>query len=104
MSDQSLSLPGMTVDETGARRPEDARRSRFDPPRYFTTVHIAGYNVQKAIAAARRKQDRRHNRKELSGAAGAALAQPRSETMERAPASATLRAEERQGNEGGLDR
>lgn len=70
MSGKSLSLPGMTAEGNGARRLRESRGSRFDPPAYFTTVHVPGYNVLTSVTAARRRQERRRKAPALNEAAG----------------------------------
>lgn len=58
MADRTLSLPGMGADAAAMGRVDRTRRARFDPPRYYTPVHVAGYSVLTSIAATRRRQRR----------------------------------------------
>lgn len=76
MSDKSRSPPGMTRDGTGAHQREDTRASRFDPPSYFTMVHVPGYNVLSSISAAKRRQARQRKSQALRAAAGASSVEP----------------------------
>lgn len=84
MTGKTLSLPGMTAPKSGARQPQDSRASRFDPPRYFTTIHVAGYNVLTSIAAARRRHDRRRKSQAFRAAVGGAPAEPQLDAVARA--------------------
>jgi hypothetical protein len=77
MPDQSsFSFRAKSADGTGAYQAEDSRGSRFDPPSYFSAVHVPGYNVLTSIAAARRRQDRRRKAKAFPAAVGTASATP----------------------------
>jgi hypothetical protein len=77
MPDQSsFSFRDKGADGTGACQAEDSRGSRFDPPSYFSRVHVPGYNVLTSIAAARRRQDRRRKAKAFPAAVGTASVTP----------------------------
>jgi hypothetical protein len=69
MADKTLSLSGMTAEGAGVRRAQDVRPSRFDPPSYYTAVHVAGYSVLTSIAAARNRQRRRVTSQDVRKAA-----------------------------------
>ncbi len=99
MSGKSLSPPGMTTDETGAHQREDARASRFDPPSYFTAVHVPGYNVLTSIAAAKRRQARWRKSQALRAAVGASSVEPRGNAVAKPePEGGGPRFNGRQGN------
>lgn len=99
MSGKSLLLSGTTADGTGAHQREGARASRFDPPSYFTTVHVPGYNVLTSIAAAKRRQARQRKSQALRSAVGASSVEPhRDAVTKREPERGDPLSNGRQGN------
>lgn len=76
MSGKSLPLPSVAADEPGTRRPENACSRRFDPPSYYTTVHVSGYNVLTSIAAAKRRQARERKSQASRPAVSASSGEP----------------------------
>jgi hypothetical protein len=76
MADRTARLQGMAAPEAVAREAHEGRRSSFDPPRYFTTVHVPGYNVLTSIVAARRRHRRRAAVRDIREQTSASPAEP----------------------------